>query len=237
MGRTRTRGGFSTPQAWQFWQPARAGSESKLLTPESIPRSPSGPAPTRRSFRQTAPKSALLFSDFQMPTISIDLIPSMHPFFEETYRTLFWCQELRIESVPVRLLRLYFGREDIPSVTTALQKGLKSDPPLDIARFEKFSHELTRHGINLPSVQEIAEGMGFVLAKLHWVVGINARDVELVLGGDGSHDLKCYALDFNQVSRLLLNKSSVSKSFFASSVSDGFCPTLLIRQRSRLARR
>ena len=41
--------------------------------------------------------------------------------------------------------------------------------------------------------------MGEVLAKLHWAVGVDARDVELVLAGSAQHGVQCYLFDFNQV--------------------------------------
>ncbi|KAF8869604.1 hypothetical protein CPB85DRAFT_1357638 [Mucidula mucida] len=37
----------------------------------------------------------------------------------------------------------------------------------------------------LPSVHEVAWGMGEMLARLHYRASVDARDVEFVLGGDG----------------------------------------------------
>jgi hypothetical protein len=55
-------------------------------------------------------------------------------------------------------------------------------------------------GIRMPSVEAVCMGMGKVIAGLHWGVGINARDVELVLGGDGDQGVRCWSFDYNQVS-------------------------------------
>jgi hypothetical protein len=45
--------------------------------------------------------------------------------------------------------------------------------------------------------------MGRILALLHFGVGIDGMDVELVLGGDGDHGIQCYILDYNQCQRWL----------------------------------
>lgn len=35
----------------------------------------------------------------------------------------------------------------------------------------------------LPPLEQVARGMGKVLAQLHWGVGVDGMDAELVLGG------------------------------------------------------
>nr|XP_031863416.1 uncharacterized protein CI109_001292 [Kwoniella shandongensis]KAA5530488.1 hypothetical protein CI109_001292 [Kwoniella shandongensis] len=92
-----------------------------------------------------------------------------------------------------------------PPITTHLQEGLKSDPPLDLTRYKRFSEAMKDDlGLDLPSLDQITTSMGHLLAQLHWSMGINARDVELVLGGDGFHGVKCHALDSNQCQRWLV---------------------------------
>ncbi len=59
--------------------------------------------------------------------------------------------------------------------------------------------DLADLSVDLPSIDEVATGMGEVLAKLHWAVGVDARDVELVLAGSAQHGVQCYLFDFNQV--------------------------------------
>jgi len=131
----------------------------------------------------------------------MDMIPSLHPLIIQEYKNLFWSEDLQISNLTVKisLSRLYFGRENLPEKHIALQDGLKSDPPLSIDRYEKLAQIVdVNYGIKFPSVEMVSEGMGGVLAKLHWGVGINARDIELVLGGL-AHGVQCYAFDFNQV--------------------------------------
>lgn len=54
--------------------------------------------------------------------------------------------------------------------------------------------------IELPELEEVARGIGEVLARMHSAVGVDAGDVELVLGGTGTETgVQCYVLDYNQV--------------------------------------
>ena len=57
----------------------------------------------------------------------------------------------------------------------------------------------TADAIGLPSVLDVAWGMGLMLGRLHVVGGCDARGVEFVLGGDGGAGCSFYILDFNQV--------------------------------------
>lgn len=100
----------------------------------------------------------------------------------------------------VRLLRLYFGRENLPAQTVAFNHDLFSDSPLDPRRYNAIRDVLGPY--SLPPATDVARGMGRLLATLHWQVGVNARDAELVLGSlDGQPH--CYVLDFNQSQRWL----------------------------------
>lgn len=101
---------------------------------------------------------------------------------------------------PLRLFRLYFGRGNLPAQTVASPQDLFSDPPLDLRRYNKIRDVLGDD--SLPPCTDVARGMGRLLATLHWQVGVNARDAELVVGSlrGQSH---CYVLDFNQSQRWL----------------------------------
>jgi hypothetical protein len=130
--------------------------------------------------------------------MAMDLIPALRRDIARTYAQLFFGPELRAQKPPVRMLRLYFGRNDIPPVTTQLHPGLHSDFPLDIPRYRKLADTLTASGTRLPRTQDISRGMGELLSRLHWGVGINARDVELVLPG-ADWEPQCWVFDLNQV--------------------------------------
>ena len=97
-------------------------------------------------------------------------------------------------SVPAPVIcRLYFGKE-------LLRPSAFVNPvnfPLDAARYD-----LLRDGDDdMPSTEEVAEGMGEMLAAIHWKAGFDARDVEFVMSGapHSSHGLRFYVIDFNQV--------------------------------------
>ncbi|WVW80902.1 hypothetical protein I302_102893 [Kwoniella bestiolae CBS 10118] len=112
--------------------------------------------------------------NFVFPAFSMSLIPPLDPIITETYKSVFWSNELQRETHEIRLFRLYLGREDIPTVTQAIQPGVQTDPPLDIGRYEKLSAALTvRYGgeWELPDPKVIAWNVGEVLARLHWMGG------------------------------------------------------------------
>jgi len=133
--------------------------------------------------------------------MAIEMIPSLPPRAASTYVDTFFSNELASLGTPsnTRLLRLYLGR-DLPSTISQLQPGLRSDLGLDVSRYIRFSHAL--QGVaSLPPLADVAYGMGKVLSQMHFGVGIDGMDVELVLGGDGVHGVRCWLLDFNQCER------------------------------------
>ncbi|WRT64985.1 uncharacterized protein IL334_001926 [Kwoniella shivajii] len=200
---------FYIPRAYNFRPPSPLSG-----------RIGTGNEAEKGTLKQRKPES--MWPDLINPMMAIELIPSLHPVIGEAYQGLFWSKELQEaqsqtqrrsqsqgnELEPrgnnIRLLRLYFGREDIPSKTEYLHPGIKSDPPLDISRYTLLSDHLKEnYDLILPSIKEVCKGMGEVLALLHWKVGINCRDIELVLGGSNTrpHDVALYAMDFNQCAR------------------------------------
>lgn len=185
-------GSFSTPRAWKYWRP----SSCELLAhdsspPRTVPRSPND-------------RPSSLWSHFHRPTFVFDLIPSISSDLVRLYKHLFVAREAAHLCPSIRLLRLYLGREDLPVKTSAFHPGLASDLPLDVARYETLRKAgIDAAGTVMPTLDMVCSGMGQVLARLHWAVGINARDVELVLGSvqiGGAQEPQCYVLDFNQVS-------------------------------------
>lgn len=145
---------------------------------------------------------------FDHPTMSIECIPSVPPLVGLAFRSEFFTSE-PIRKTPTfssRLLRFYLGRK-LPVVIEELQPGLRSDLALDVLRYTRLLEALTLEGIaTLPPLTDVAFGMGKVLAQLHFGVGIDGMDVELVMGGDGRHGLQCYILDYNQCQRWLIRQ-------------------------------
>jgi hypothetical protein len=143
---------------------------------------------------------------FDHPTMSLDLIPSVPSLVAQAYKAEFFSQDLARKSLDfdIRLMRLYLGRE-LPTHIRELQPGLRSDLALDIGRYTRLSKALRLEGTEtLPPLNEVAYAMGSILAHLHFCVGIDGMDIELVLGGDGDHGLQCYVLDYNQCQRWLV---------------------------------
>ncbi|WVQ63259.1 uncharacterized protein L199_001410 [Kwoniella botswanensis] len=148
------------------------------------------------------------------------------------------------EDMQIRLLRLYLGREDIPPRTEQIQPGIKTDPPLDIARYNRLSSTLhKRCGWGLPDIKDVSSSMGRLLASLHWLGGINCRDIELVLGGGGNdgreEEVTFWVLDFNQCQRWLvphLIQSSTSSASNQTSPTTGiYSSNTLLEASKRLS--
>jgi hypothetical protein len=131
----------------------------------------------------------------------MDMIPAIHPMYASIFQNLFFSDQVlaRTNLAPIRLLRLYFGRS-LPEKINELQPGLRSDFALDVSRYRRFKDAC---GPVLYHKQAVASAMGMILAELHYGIGVDGMDCELVLGGDGRDGLKLWILDFNQCNRWL----------------------------------
>lgn len=150
--------------------------------------------------RQTDP--APLWKRFERAAIVMDLIPSLNPVIGEHYRDLFFTGDLKSVVMPIRMLRLYLGRTFPPTTTQRATGGLVTDFPLDESRYAKLATALAGT-IDLPRVEDVAYGMGDVLAHLHFGAGIDGSDAELVIAGGKYHQARCYIFDLNQCSKWL----------------------------------
>ena len=105
------------------------------------------------------------------------------------------------------LCRLYFGRTLPPT------GGLFINPinfPLDVSRYEILLSRTA--GGTLLSVMDVADGLGEMLSRIHWIAGYDGRDIEFVMGGDGYGSVRYYVIDFNQVGRLILLQGMLLKA-------------------------
>jgi hypothetical protein len=141
--------------------------------------------------------------------MSLDLIPSIPPLVTQAYKSEFFSQDLirKSSDFNIRLIRLYLGRE-LPAQIQELQPGLRSDLALDVGRYTQLAEALELEGLStLPPLDQVAHGMGKILAQLHFGVGVDGMDVELVMcgGGQGDHGLQCHILDYNQCQRWLIS--------------------------------
>ena len=168
--------------------------------------------------------------------MAIELIPSIAPLIGLVYRSEIFSEHLKRSAPPVniRLLRLYLGRE-LPTHIQELQEGLRSDLALDAGRYSRLADALEEIAV-LPSLEQVARGMGKVLAQLHWGVGVDGMDAELVLGRDGLHGLKCWVLDHNQCARWLV-KTPLAKLGSGNLTNGAYASNDLKEGAQRLARR
>ncbi|TDL19071.1 hypothetical protein BD410DRAFT_877283 [Rickenella mellea] len=97
------------------------------------------------------------------------------------------------------LCRIYFGKEVAPSRFVN-----SSNFQLDFARYtalyneDQAAHDDDKH--YLPSPNEIAHGMGQMIARIHFKgTGYTAQDVEFVIGSEGFSAVSLFVIDFNQV--------------------------------------
>ena len=95
--------------------------------------------------------------------------------------------------LPIPLMcRLYFGRELRPSAFVN-----PCNFPLDVARYASLQQECPDA---LDAIEEVVEGMGEMLSRIHWVAGYDARDVEFVMAGSlREFTVRLYVIDYNQV--------------------------------------
>ena len=100
--------------------------------------------------------------------------------------------------LPIPLMcRLYFGRELRPSAFVN-----PCNFPLDVARYASLQQECPEA---LDAIEEVVEGMGEMLSRIHWVAGYDARDVEFVMAGSlRAFTVQLYVIDYNQVRARLL---------------------------------
>ncbi|OCF54779.1 hypothetical protein L486_07915 [Kwoniella mangroviensis CBS 10435] len=207
--------GFRVPKPIEYYKSSYLNEPSILLDRSSSP------------IQSAVTKTFNLPDDFEFPAFSMSLIPPLDTSIVDTYKSLFWSEDLQNQNrnsngpnTEIRLLRLYFGREDIPLRTEQIQPGIKTDPPLDIFRYNSLSCTLKKeYDWSLPYIEDVSSSMGRLLANLHWLGGTNCRDIELVLGGGGNdgrgEKAQCWVLDFNQCQRWLilhLLQSSTSTS-------------------------
>ncbi|KAI1784387.1 hypothetical protein LXA43DRAFT_901731, partial [Ganoderma leucocontextum] len=153
------------------------------------------------------------------------VVPRPLAYYDPQTQKLLFPQPLRIRvhfyptrvvsssnSIPLPLMcRLYFGKELRPSAFV--------DPvnfPLDAARYD-----LLQDGDDdIPPKDEVAAGMGEMLAVIHWQAGYDARDVEFVIAGaPDSAAVRLYVIDFNQMRAFDRDKGDVAElvdGFFAN---------------------
>ncbi|KAI0653716.1 hypothetical protein C8Q70DRAFT_927108 [Cubamyces menziesii] len=120
--------------------------------------------------------------------------------------------------LPTPLLgRLYFGKELRPSAFVNT-----SNFPIDVARYRLLQDQSADE---LSPIEEVAEGMGEMLSRIHWNAGYDARDVEFVLAGDiYSAAARLYIIDFNQMQSFNKSHNDVTPLVEAFFSNDPYYP-------------
>jgi hypothetical protein len=117
------------------------------------------------------------------------------PALAANIQSSFFPESHRGGDPPAFIARIYLGRK-------LRQDGggrfhSHANFPLDEARLQQLSCEY--------SATTLARAMARTLACMHYLAGVDGRDIEFVLGGDTDNPLqkaRCLVIDFNQVRRL-----------------------------------
>lgn len=99
---------------------------------------------------------------------------------------------------PPALCRLYLGKDYSEAPVPRFINT--NNFPLDEYRYNILDQNSPNR---LKPISQVARGMGQILARLHHALGLDARDVEFVLGGDGGSNFTYFLIDFNQVCSIL----------------------------------
>ncbi|BEI85739.1 hypothetical protein CcaverHIS002_0600260 [Cutaneotrichosporon cavernicola] len=140
---------------------------------------------------------------FPHPTLQVSRVPALPVVLQQHYHRLFVSANAQNQAPTIRLLGLYLGMQ-FPEKINEFPQEFICDLPLDYYRYACLRETFQ---CLLPPVECIAQGMGRLLARMHWGVGIDARGVKLVLGNRFVGDelmCQCWVLDFNQCHRWLV---------------------------------
>ena len=174
---------FVIPRALAFFDPS---AQELLYHP---------PSPHRGPLRQArSPFNTAFFADLPPRACYVmDRVAPLPRSIAQLIRTSMYPP--KASELPTPLLgRLYFGKELRPSAFVNT-----SNFPIDVARYRLLQDQSADE---LSPIEEVAEGMGEMLSRIHWNAGYDARDVEFVLAGDiYSAAARLYIIDFNQVCR------------------------------------
>ncbi|KAF8513426.1 hypothetical protein BU17DRAFT_53305 [Hysterangium stoloniferum] len=118
------------------------------------------------------------------------------------------------------LCRLYFGK--IIATGGRPNKFFNSaNFPLDVARYTQVLSSVT--STTLPSVEEIATGMGEMLGRLHWLAGYDGRDIEFVMGG-ASFSRSTQLITTSKLRSWLRKKEDIKQLVDAFFINDPYYP-------------
>ncbi len=163
--RCDTNSFFAIPQPFAFNDPSGL-VEFATTCPD--------PPPRRHRLVRPGTVNQELLSIFPSPTYAMDRVHALPPGASAELIALYFPPTIKTGPM---LCRLYFGK------SFTVSKFFNTENfPLDEDRYGLLYSAFPGC---LPSVHEVAWGMGEMLARLHYRASVDARDVEFVLGGDG----------------------------------------------------
>jgi len=188
--------------------------------------SQAGSPPSTATGRSRVPRPMVSEADFkalklESAAYAMDHVLPIPLSTAQRIRDLFYPPGQEAAKVP-SLCRLYFGKviETTPIAGRPSRFFNSTNFPLDIPRYTQLQEA---YGGDLPSVGEIAQGMGEMLGRFHWRSGYDGRDVEFVIGGEGFSGIAMNVIDFNQVrpnSNHFSNSNSITLPQDAPMVED-----------------
>ncbi|KAK7027316.1 Class II abasic (AP) endonuclease [Paramarasmius palmivorus] len=151
-----------------------------------------------------------VMSTFSRPTYAMDRVPAA-----KHLACLYLPKE--IAQLPA-LCRLYFGKDytNAPAPRFFNTENF----PLDQSRYMRLCSEFPDI---LSPLNEVVEGMGEMLARLHFKASVDARNVEFVLG-DGAGGFTFFLIDFNQVRPWTPSIDNIHELVSAFFVNDPYYP-------------
>lgn len=177
---------FKIPRPYSYNNPASSDFRC-IIAPSVDPKQASGIR--QLPFRPIVSED--LFS-FPRATYAMERVLSLPPNLTRILRNAYFPQAY-ISPGP-KICRLYPGKS-YPSTPGRFFNS--ENFPLDVAR---YTHLRDSSDVEFPELSEVAEGIGEMLGRFHFIGGYNARDVEFVLGGNVYTGFSFYLIDFNQVS-------------------------------------
>ena len=129
-------------------------------------------------------------------------------------RRMFYPEAQKATAALPVLCRLYFGKK--------LSQSRFINPKNFLLDQDRYKFLAEAFGFDPP--EEVAKGMGEILARLHWRAGYDGRDIEMVLGGDGSSGITFYTIDFNQMRLFERTPASIPQLVEAHTINDPYYP-------------
>ncbi|KAL4250540.1 hypothetical protein ABKN59_002310 [Abortiporus biennis] len=156
-------------------------------------------------------------SIFNAPTYAMDRVPALPYATQMFLRKLHFPPSISTKTGPA-LCRLYFGKNFTGAPPSRFFNT--QNFPLDEFRYRQLISKYPY----LPSPEKVAAGMGEMLSRVHIITGLDARDVEFVLGGDGFSGFSFYMIDFNQVRKWSKTVEGVDELVSAFFTNDPYYP-------------